>query len=540
MGVAAINARNDLPVSTGDDAECMLHALRNPACYPHPVRHIDILETHISWVLLTGSYAYKIKKPVNLGFLDFTTLAARRYYCEEELRLNRRLAPDLYLETVPITGSPQQPVIGGSGPGIEYAVKMREFPQSALLDGALARGEVSTATIHALAHRIAAFHAALAPAAVTADAAAAAALAPALDNFRRMLPLLDEPADIAALQAVRGWTQREHQAHSLQFAQRGPAGRIRECHGDLHLGNIALLDGAATPFDCIEFNPALRWMDVISEVAFPVMDLEAHGRRDLAYAFLNSYLDASGDYAGVAVLPFYLVYRAVVRAKIGLIRASQQNAADRQDPRALYAYPHYLELAAAYTAPRRGAVIITHGLSGSGKTTLTQASFAALGALRIRSDIERKRLHGLDALARTESAPGAGIYSPDATARTYGQLAQHARSIAAAGYPVIVDATFLKHAQRAVFRALAQEIGVPFVIASLPAPHDVLRARVATRTAQGGDASEAELAVLDAQIATHEALTADELSLAVTADVRGDLAASARALGDALTQRLQR
>ena len=518
----------------------MLHALCNPGCYPHPVKRVELLETHISWVILTGSYAYKIKKPVNLGFLDFTSLAARRHYCEEELRLNRRLAPELYLETVAITGSPRQPVIGGSEPPIEYAVKMREFPQSALLDGALARGEVSTATTQALARRIAAFHAALVPAAATADAAAAAALAPALDNFRRMLPLLDAPADIAALQAARDWTQREHRARSVQFAQRGPAGRVRECHGDLHLGNIALLNGSATPFDCIEFNPVLRWMDIISEVAFPVMDLEAHGRRDLAYVFLNSYLEASGDYAGVAVLPFYLVYRAVVRAKIGLIRAGQHDTAGGQDQRALHACPHYLALAASYTGPRRGAVIITHGLSGSGKTTLTQVLLAALGAVRIRSDIERKRLHGLDALAHTESAPGAGIYSPDATARTYARLAQHARSIAVAGYPVIVDATFLKHAQRAAFRALAQELGVPFLIASLPTPPEVLRARVAARAAQGGDASEADLAVLDAQIATREALTAGELSLAITARVCGDPAASARELCDALTQRLQR
>ena len=536
----AMNARSDPPVSTGNDAERMLDTLRNPRCYPHPVARVAMLETHISWVILTGRYAYKIKKPVNLGFLDFTTLAARRHYCEEELRLNRRLAPDLYLETVTITGSPQQPVIGGSGPGIEYAVKMREFPQSALLDSALVRGEVSTATIQALAHRIAAFHAALMPAVVTADAAAAAALAPALDNFQRMLPLLEAPADIAALQAVRDWTQREHHARSGQFGERGPAGHVRECHGDLHLGNIALIDGEATPFDCIEFNPALRWMDVISEVAFPVMDLEAHGRRDLAYVFLNSYLEASGDYAGVAVLPFYLVYRAVVRAKIGLIRAGQHDTAGRQDSRALHAYPHYLALAASYAAPRRGAVIITHGLSGSGKTTLTQVLLAALGTVRIRSDIERKRLHGLDALAHTASAPGAGIYSPDATARTYAQLAQHSRNIAGAGYPVIVDATFLKHAQRAAFRVLAQELGVPFVIASLPAPPDVLRARVAARAAQGGDASEAELAVLEAQIATHEALTADELSDAVTVDVCGDPAASSRALCDSLAQLLLR
>ena len=534
--MATMNARSDPPVTTGDDVERMLDALGNPACYPHPVGRIDRLETHISWVILTGSYAYKIKKPVNLGFLDFTSLAARRHYCEEELRLNRRLAPDIYLETVAITGAPLRPVIGGSGPAIEYAVKMREFAQAALLDGALARGEVGVPTIDALARKLAAFHAALAPELVSPDAAAAAALAPALDNFRHMLPLVDAPADIASLTTVRDWTLREHGTAADQIARRGAAGCVRECHGDLHLGNIALIDGEPTPFDCIEFNPALRRMDTISEVAFLVMDLEAHGRRDLAYAFLNTYLEKSGDYDGVAVLPFYLVYRAVVRAKISLIRGSQRGAAGEQSQDALQAFRRYLALAVLYTNPRRGAVIITHGLSGSGKTTLTQSSLTALGAIRVRSDVERKRLHGFDALAHTGSSTGAGIYAANATARTYERLARHARNIAGAGYPVIVDASFLKHAQRAAFRALAQELGVPFVIANFTAPNDVLRARVAARAAQGGDASEATLAVLEAQIAARDALTPDELGCTVTADFGCDADASARALG----QRLKR
>lgn len=535
-----MNARSDPPVMTGDDVERMLDALGNPECYPHPVRRIDRLETHISWVILTGSYAYKIKKPVNLGFLDFTSLAARRHYCEEELRLNRRLAPDIYLETVAITGAPQRPVIGGSGPAIEYAVKMREFAQSALLDGALARGEVSLATIEALARKLAAFHAALAPELAAADAAAAAALAPALDNFRHILPLLDAPADIAALAAVREWTLREHGRCADEFGRRGTAGCVRECHGDLHLGNIALIHGEPTPFDCIEFNPALRRMDTMSEVAFLAMDLEAHGRRDLAYVFLNAYLEHSGDYAGVATLPFYLVYRALVRAKISLIRGSQRGAAGEESQRALQAFRRYLALAVLYTNPRRGAVIVTHGLSGSGKTTLTQSTLTALGAIRVRSDVERKRLHGFGALAHSGAAVGTGIYAADATARTYELLARHARSIAGAGYPVIVDASFLRHAQRAAFRALAQELGVPFAIASLTVPHDVLRARIAARAAQGADASEATLAVLEAQIAARDELTADELGCAVTAELGCDAAAGARALCDALARRLQR
>ncbi len=537
--MTAMHACQDTCAVTGDDNVRMLNALRNPACYPHAVQHVEVLETHISWVILTGSYAYKVKKPVNLGFLDFTSLAARRHYCEEELRLNRRLAPQIYLEMVTITGAPGQPIIGGAGPVLEYAVKMREFPQSALLDAALSRGGVGIPVIEALAHKVAAFHAALPPALAIADDATEEALAPALDNFRQMLPLLDTPAEIAALVAVRDWTHREYRSYAGHFTQRHASGCVRECHGDLHLGNIALIDGVPTPFDCIEFNPALRWMDVMSEAAFLMMDLEAHGRRDLAYVFLNAYLEATGDYGGVAVLPFYLVYRAVVRAKISLILATQSGMAPGQRQLALAAYQRYITLAASYTKARRGAVVIMHGLSGSGKTTLTQSLLASLGAVRIRSDIERKRLHGFAALAHTGAATGAGIYSADATAHTYEQLARHARGIAGAGFPAIVDATFLERAQRAGFRALAKKLGVPFAILSIAAPHESLRMRIAARASQYGDASEATLAVLEAQLASHEPLNADELHDTIEFGAGDNEAASVHRVNDALMRRLQ-
>ncbi|MCE9639634.1 MAG: phosphotransferase, partial [Betaproteobacteria bacterium] len=300
----------------------LLAALGSAACYPHPVCRARLIQTHISWVLLAGSYAYKIKKPVDLGFLDFTTLAARRHYCEEELRLNRRLAPELYLEVVPITGTPQQPAIGGTGAAIEYAVKMKEFAQSAVLDNAIARGDIKHADIETLARTIADFHAQLAP----QECAKAcdldmSVLPPALENFEQMLPLPGAADDSETLRGIRDWTLREYQVLGALFEQRRAAGFVRECHGDLHLGNIVMIDGAAVPFDCIEFNPALRWMDVMNEVAFLMMDLDAHGRRDLAFTFVNAYLETSGDYAGVRLLPFYFVYRAVVRAKINLMRA---------------------------------------------------------------------------------------------------------------------------------------------------------------------------------------------------------------------------
>ena len=389
-----MNVCDDPPAITRSEVERMLAALLDPACYPHPVQRFDVLETHISWVILTGDYAYKIKKPVNLGFLDFTSLASRRHYCEEELRLNRRLAPGIYLDTVAITGDPARPRIGGAGPAIEYAVKMSEFPQSSLLDAALARGEVNATVITALAHKIAAFHATASSAASTPGVdAATLVLAPALENFRQMLRLLDAPEDVEILVRLREWTLSEHERSASLLCKRLAECRVRECHGDLHLGNIVLLEGKATPFDCIEFNPALRWMDVISEVAFLMMDLEAHGRRDLAYVFLNSYLEDTGDYSGVAVLPFYRVYRAVVRAKISLLRAAQAGATPEHRASALAAFKRYLTLATDYIRPRRGAVIITHGLSGSGKTSLTTPIISALGAVRIRSDVEMTRMH---------------------------------------------------------------------------------------------------------------------------------------------------
>ena len=538
--MVVMNARFDTPVVADGGFARIVSALRDPACYPHPVARVELVETHISWVMLTGEYAYKIKKPVNLGFLDFTSLAARRHFCEEELRLNRRLAPDIYLETVTVTGDPARPRIGGRGPALEYAVKMRQFPQSALLDAALERGEATAATFEALAYRIANFHAAGRCAALTPGVdAAASMLTPVLDNFEQMLPLLDAPDDIALLGRLREWTVREHQRPANMLGQRLAAGRIRECHGDLHLGNIALIDGEPTPFDCIEFDPALRWMDVMSEVAFLAMDLETHGRSDLAYRFLNTYLEHCGDYDGVALLPFYLVYRAVVRAKTNLLRAAQPDVTPDQRDRALAVYAHYLSRADAYTRAQRGAIIITHGLAGCGKTALTQPLIAALGAIRVRSDVERKRLHGFTALARTGAALDAGIYTADAGLRTYGQLAQYVHQMAGAGFPVIVDAAFLKRGQRTAFLALARGLGVPFAIVDVAAPHAELRARVAARAAQGDNASEATLQVLEAQIATHEPLSADELACAVTVDAHLNVAAAARTLCDRLAQKLQ-
>jgi aminoglycoside phosphotransferase family enzyme/predicted kinase len=513
----------------------MVAALHAPGRYPHPVERVELLETHISWVLLTGRYAYKLKKPLALGFLDFSTLDARRRACEDELRLNRRTAPELYLEVVPVTGTEADPTIGGEGPAIDYAVKMHEFPQGALLDRIAARGELSLAQMDELATTIAEFHARVDRAGPQSEFGTEyAVIDPARQNFAQMLPLVTDPESEAALRRLASWTESEFARCRDAFAARRRDGFVRECHGDLHLRNLVLLEGRIVPFDCLEFNAALRWIDVAAEVAFVVMDLIDHRLAGHAWRFLDAYLAATGDYGGLAVLRFYLVYRAMVRAKIACMRAQQLPEGAAQRTQAAGECREYLRLAGAFAALDRRAFIITRGLSGSGKTVFSGLLTEEIGAIRLRSDVERKRLHGLAAREGSGAGLGAGIYAPEATQRTYARLLELARVVLEAGFPAVVDATFLARADRDVFRALARTLGVPFAIAVCEAPEPVLRKRIAARDRAGGDPSEATLDVLARQVLTAAPLSAAEHTFAVAIDTRSGLdrlRASALALG---------
>jgi aminoglycoside phosphotransferase family enzyme/predicted kinase len=497
----------------------LVYALCAPGNFPRKPR---VEETHISWVLLAGRDAWKIKKAVDLGFLDFSALELRRFYCNEELRLNRRLAPELYLDVVTIGGSPEQPELGGK-PALEYAVHMRRFPQMSQMDRMLARGLVTAAHIDKLAAIIADFHSSLPAAARDSPFCAVAGIETAvLQNFKQLPRLLSAPDDLAMLETVREASALEFSACEPLFRQRAAAGRVRECHGDLHLGNIVVLDDVPTPFDCIEFSAALRWIDVISEVSFTVMDLLRRGQPQLAWRLLNGYLEITGDYQGCGVLRFYLAYRAMVRAKIAAIRAGQRGARLKME---LKSCRSYLRLADDCLARRRPALIITHGLPGCGKSTFAQIALERLGAIRIRSDVERKRLFGLAALADSKAQTDADIYSEDATHRTYARLLELARGLIAAGFPVIVDAAFVLHAERASFGALAQEMGAPFVIASLQTDAALLAERLALRSRRGDDPSEADIAVMRKVQVVQQPLRNEEPSSAVTFINNGDIAA---------------
>lgn len=503
------------------DAQARLVAnLQQPARFPHPVERFQVIETHISRVLLTGTHAYKIKKPVDLGFLDFTTLEKRRFYCHEELRLNRRLAPDLYEAVVSITGSVEDPHLDGDGPAIDFAVRMRQFPDGAQLDQVSDRGELTTDHIEQIAENLAAFHREAPRAASESLYGSATSTGDRmLENFEQIEKHIEDAAIHARLLPLREWTQiRLAELHD-DFERRHREGRIRECHGDLHLANMALIDGRVVIFDCLEFAEDLRWIDPLSEAAFLYMDLEQRGHTALARRFLNQYLEAADDYQGQNLLRAYLVYRALVRAKVAAIAAHQQQKRPEQYAAALKTLHAYLDLAERYRQPTgRGPMIVMRGLSGSGKSRLAMRLVEQLGGIRLRSDVQRKRLLDMPPEQATHSGIADGAYAQAITRRTYERLQTLAHPILDAGFPVIIDATCLLRAQRFSMERFAGMVGVPFVLVDVQAPEAVLRERITHRNRNERDASEATLAVLEHQLSVQEPLAAEERKDAITVD----------------------
>lgn len=486
----------------------IIEGLLDPDIYPHPCTKVDLIQTHISWVFLTGLRVYKIKKPVNLGFVDFTSLERRKHFCSEEIRLNRRMAPDLYLDVVPITGSVEHPQIDGDGPVIEYAVRMRQFEKSHLLTS-VATAELTIDRIEQLAADCASFH-------DRADAVPPdsqfgtpeAVLKPVVENFEAM-----KDCDDSTCETVADLRERVNFSFGRlipAIKKRKSAGRVRECHGDLHLGNMFLEQDRITVFDGIEFNESLRWIDVISDIAFLVMDLTVRGHHDLANRFLNRWLEQTGDYDGLTVLPFYCSYRAAVRAKVDVIRIHQPDVSFSEQRHLSRDCCDYLKLAHQFLIRKPPSLTITMGLSGSGKTTVTDELIAQGDAIRIRSDVERKRMYGLGLTETSDDEMKSRMYSEQSTAAVYDRLRHRAATVIDAGYPVVVDATFLKRQQRKSFARLAEGLGVPFAIIYCHASENVLRQRIRTRHAKGSDPSEASEAVLDRQLAIVEPLDDSE------------------------------
>lgn len=436
----------------------LINSLQRAELFPHKINEFRVIETHISWVLLTGEYAYKIKKPLDLGFLDFTSLEKRKFFCEEELRLNSVLAPQIYSQVIPIYGSESSPSLTPQGNIIEYAIKMHEFSQDNMFDKLLANNQLTEKLISGVADELASFHEKIATAGDDSLYGTVEQVnEPVLQNFEQMQTMLTDKIVLENLHQVEQWTIAEYNKIKNHLAQRKKNKFIRECHSDVHLGNITLIENKPVIFDCVEFNPAIRWTDTMADVGFMVMDLYDKQRGELANIFLNHYLEQSHDYAGLAVLPYYIVYRAMVRAKISLMRLQQPNVTEIEKQKTLANYESCMTVATRFSHNNQTNIIITHGYSGSGKSSAAYELVKQYGYIQLRSDVVRKHLCGLDADSQTQSALYSGIYAPEVSAKTRTELFQITEMCLDAGYSVIVDATFNLQSDRKLYINLAKQ-----------------------------------------------------------------------------------
>ncbi len=484
----------------------LIESLQNPALYPHPVTGIRVVETHISWLILTGPHAYKLKKPVDFGFLDFTTLSRRQHFCEEELRLNRRLAPDLYQQVVAITGSAEQPEINGAGEVIEYAVQMAQFDDSLRLDRLLAQQRFDPQWIDHLAIQIAEFHSRIPIVSSDSPWGEPDTIWEVVsDNFLHIGNVLENADDWQQLQLLSNQIAQQFRSLSDYLNTRKANGHVRECHGDLHLANITLHHNELRLFDCIEFNLQFRWIDTFCDLAFLLMDLEANGQFRWAARCLNQYLELCGDYDGVRLLSFYKAYRAMVRAKVATLGPTID----------LDSFRHYSNLAQQYAERRTPTLFLMHGVSGSGKSWLSEQLCERLGLIRVRADVERKRLH-----RELSQGQALELYGHEMNTHTYNQLLHHSRSLLQAGYSVVVDATFIRRRARQGYLTLAQQLRVPIRILSCGCEPDELERRLEIRHASQLDASDATVEVMHDQLANMELLAEDELGWSLAVDTQ--------------------
>lgn len=498
------------------------------ADFPHAVDQIELLETHISWVILTGQYAYKLKKPLRLDFLDYSTLQLRKKYCDRELQINKAWAASIYKDVVPIFEHSGKLRVGiandQSRDGetiVDYAVMMNQFPQSALLAEQLKSGSITPAVIEPLGEEIADLHQRLESVAYHDSLVLGGAIDPAIENCDYLLSQLSivDP-DHARAEKIKQWTLDSIEQLQPLMERRARRGSVIGCHGDLHLGNILYLENRFVPFDGIEFNEAFSQVEGLDEIAFLTMELSEHGYRSHARRLVNRYLEATSDYEGLCLLRYFLVYRSMVRAKVDMIRQAQcfqSNLSGEQadHPRLSPAGRQYLDYAESILEKPSPELWITYGLSGSGKSTASSKVIQSHGFFRVRSDVQRKLIACRDPFEQTAKCDLPKLYSGEMTTLTYQRLLTIADQILQSGFGVIVDAAFLRQDLRQPFQDLAGQHQVPFRILACEAAPEEMKTRLANR---GADPSDADASVLESQIKNAQPPSGTEIEFVVPAN----------------------
>ena len=497
----------------------LIQQMTQPGFYPHPVQEpIRMMQTHVSYVFLTGDYAYKVKKPVNFGFLDFSTLEARQHFCLEEIQMNQPNAPEIYLEVLPITQTDNRFELNGAGQAVEYVLKIREFPQDDLLISLFEQGRLTEGHMEELGRIVAQFHAKAKTSDYIRTFGEVSQIRQAIDeNYQQTEKYIGGPQTLKQFEETQQFTDAFFAKEQELFNSRIQNNWIRECHGDLHLRNICLWQGKIQLFDRIEFNEPFRFVDVMYDVAFTVMDLEARGRKDLGNAFLNTYVEQTGDWEGLMVLPLYLSRQAYVRAKVTSFLLDDPGVPDDIKQEAATTAAQYYQLAWEYTRLRQGQLILMSGLSGSGKTTVARHLARRLGAIHLRSDAVRKHLAGIP----IEQPGGADLYTSAMSQKTYDRLLELGIKLASVGFPVILDAKYDRQVFRQESITQAKNSQLPVQIFHCMAPEDVLRDRLLSRTS---DISDATADLLTQQQAAVEPFTETEQSLVTTLDTTQDWA----------------
>ena len=479
-----------------------------PEAYPEAVTGVELVQTHVSYIFLTDSHAYKVKKAVDFGFLNFSTIDRRRFYCDEEVRLNRRLCPDIYEGVVELREAPGGAAFHGSGAIVDYAVKMKRLPADRMLDRLVDAGEVSPDAMRRVSAVIAEFHRTAPTSPSIADYGRLERIMYNWqENFEQAAPFEASTLPAADRDKLKTWVDSFAADRADLFQKRIDEGFIRECDGDIHLENICLDDGAIHIFDCIEFNERFRCCDTAADIAFLLMDLDYHGRHDLAGDVIDEYISITADRGMKDLIDFYKVYRAFVRGKVESFRLNDPGINPADQASACRRAARYFRLARGCMERSRikPCLIITCGLMGSGKSTLAGQLAFELGLPLSSSDMTRKQLAGLTPETTVREAFGHGLYGRHASEATYAELLRCADGQLGGGRSAIIDAGFILKNQRTLFAELARRHSVPFVILHAVCSESETRRRLIDREAGGRSVSDGRAELLALQAAGFEA-----------------------------------